>query len=96
MFEAQLVIRSVVDDAMLGRCKKSGYICGGAMRSRTSVPLGSLKFFFFAVITVVAGGLSRTQLSLSPSMAMAPLESSCRFDLGSFASLHLCGLHRCA
>src|SRR5215472_11006263 len=61
------------------------YICGGAMRSRTSVPLCSLKFFFLAVITVVAGGLLRTQSSLSPSIPMAPLESCCRFDLGRFS-----------
>src|SRR5215471_15291301 len=60
------------------------YICGGAIRSRTSVPLCSLKFFFLAVMTVVAGGLLRTQFSFSPSIPIAPLESSCRFDFGSF------------
>src|SRR5215469_5688448 len=60
------------------------YICGGAMRSRTSVPLCSLKFFFLAVKTVVAGGLSRTQFSFSPSIPIAPLESSCKFDFGRF------------
>ena len=54
------------------------------MRSRNSVPPGSLKFFFLAVITVVAGGLSKTQFSLSPSIPITPLESSARFDFGSF------------
>ena len=53
------------------------------MGSRNSVPRGSLKFFFLAVSTVVAGGLSRTQFNLSPSIPMAPLESSCRLDFGS-------------
>src|SRR5215471_16876968 len=60
------------------------YICGGAMRNRTSVPLSSLKFFFLAVITVVAGALSRIQFSFTPSIPIAPLESSRRFDFGSF------------
>ena len=45
------------------------------MRSRTSVPRDSLKFFFLAVITVVAGGLSSTQFSLSPSIPVTPLEA---------------------